>query len=181
MYYLKGSICPKETKSYTIQIKESPEATLSIPYFNLKFEDASTGLCRFSSSDKTYTVNAYGHLCFPFSAQFFTSDCEAYFELYWDGSYLYWDAISCDYDDCLPYYYGNNCQYSVEEYDDQTQCDVSLGKSGTGKCISCMNVSSIQPQCRAGLSKSGVKLYSKSFWEENWEIQYSSNNIYLED
>jgi hypothetical protein len=61
--------------------------------------------------------------------------------------YLY----TCSYDDCLPGYWGSNCQYGPVTYDEGKNCYVSLGLSGNGKCT-CGSATEIQPYCRPGTS-----------------------------
>jgi len=55
-----------------------------------------------------------------------------------------------DYDNCLPGYYGSECQNHVDIPEDTPEdqlCQMDLGDEGTGKCLDCQNSPEIQAAC----------------------------------
>ena len=73
------------------------------------------------------------------------------------------DLISCEYDDCRPGYWGNDCQYGPLSKPTSNQCSISFGLSGTGKCT-CDGKTDIQEHCRPGTSPGFIlSKYDTSF------------------
>ena len=166
---IMGSFCPTQTQYKTLTIKGFPKVDLWMigkdTYSN------SDGIIRCSGSHvgQEYTETFYAHRCYPFYIYLWSS-CSYSSSIYvkYDGSELTTsNAVSCFLNDCLPFYWGSNCQNKVDDFDDDKNCKVSLGLSGTGKCTDCYGVTEIQKHCRPSTSAQYLTLSKKEVFSDS--------------
>jgi hypothetical protein len=159
-----GSFCPTQNDTSGLKLYAFPKIDVSMtgsPYYS-----NSGGAIRCSGSDVgTIAERSYpSNRCWSFHIHLYSS-CSYSAYMYIDrksvGSSAYMRAThgyfyTCTYDDCLPGYYGSNCQYGPVAYYSGTNCTVSLGMSGDGKCT-CSAATVIQSYCRPGTVGQGFE------------------------
>ena len=187
--YIEGSFCPT---SYIGAVRFG-KVGKRIDYWIMK--DNNNGDTSKSSDyyDKTWITcpsgefthnmggNYYAYKCYPFYIKL-TEECDGPTDVIWvdiDGTDLNTNnaisgssGSSCNsYNDCRPFHYGKKCSGSVPEFNEGTQCSINLGKSGDGKCTSCLNVQSIQDYCKVQTNQNLIFSSQQGypFSDSNWK------------
>ena len=135
--------------------------------------DHTCFLCTCGDVDETFYQTFYHNRCYPYRLKI-SDHCNGETDkigIYHGG--LVSPTYSCSgYDDCKPLYYGSTCEGPVPSFD-STNCPVSLGRSGNGKCTNCLSATNVQAHCRPGTT--GLK--AQYYWKEkNTDTSWTFKN-----
>ena len=140
--------------------------------------DGDWGCC--SVNDVVQDFSA--HRCYPFWSKL-EANCyneQDDIEVLYKDSAVTSHAYKCSgYDNCKGFYYGDKCQNSVTQYDENNNCKVSLGREGNGNCI-WTNCKQMQDYCLSRHYPSkGAKYYFREGQTGDWTEKETLTTIHL--
>ena len=139
--------------------------------------DGDWGCCDLNN----YYSDFSGDRCYPYWYRL-EANCGGetdWMEIVYNGARVNGDSYKCsNYDNCKGFWYGDNCQYYVAPYNENTECKVSMGREGNGHCF-CFSASSVQSWCRSGTSDLKIKYYWREQQSDDWTDKQTLDSISL--
>ena len=175
--YLIGSFCPTSDVSSITFEAYGNKISYYINHNSGSYSSSrANGSTDWDTLSDTYTSSTfYSNRCYSFKLTLtdeFNWGKTDHLRMKLNGAALGTsNSITCQYDDCRPLYYGSTCEGPVGSFT-SSQCTVSLGKTGDGKCKDCTSATSIQSHCRkygsTTLSSQNLLIQNKTYGDSSW-------------